>query len=366
MKHLLFILGDELIINSYYKSYIISHYEEKFKEVNDIRLQSKRDKNLPFELENLLAEYDFITLITTEEYYPTIAKILSTLSDDALVLKDEFLVPDKALFSKDSFLCEIKSLESEKISHINVIKTSVNEELPLFLGESFVCFDYFCLLGMDKESANLLLQTLVDSYKAKVLISELLSDLCLIKISSSSYANVSHFLQGAKTLFGSKFIEGKDPIAFIAKNLIKNDLKISFAESCTGGLCASKLTAFSGASSIFEGSLVSYSRRLKHEWLGVSESVLEEGGVYSERCVYFMLKGVFKTAQPDFALAISGVAEGEDFGVKAGKICVGAMYKDGSFLEEQLDLKGDRNFIREQATLAAFCLLLKLKGELFF
>ncbi|TEY16779.1 CinA family protein, partial [Campylobacter sp. CH185] len=126
------------------------------------------------------------------------------------------------------------------------------------------------------------------------------------------------------------------------------------------------LTKISGVSEIFEGSIISYSNRIKHEWLGISESVLENNGEYSERCVYFMLKGIFKTANPDFALAISGVVGEKDEGkIKSGTIYIGAMFRDGTFIQETLYLDGDREFMQEQAVLATFCLLLKLKPEIF-
>ncbi|HED6149395.1 TPA: CinA family protein, partial [Campylobacter coli] len=87
MKHLLFLIGDELIMNENFKDYIYRSYENKFKEIHETRFQNKTDKELPFLLEKLLDKYDFITLFTTPNHYATIAKILATLSEDNLVLK---------------------------------------------------------------------------------------------------------------------------------------------------------------------------------------------------------------------------------------------------------------------------------------
>lgn len=363
MNHLLFILGEEILINEPFKDYIIRAYKEKFKDLKELKFASKIDKNLPFILEELLLKYDFITLFAQPSYHATIAKIISTLSDDVLVLKDEVLVPDKAQFIKNSYLCEFEL--GQKPCKINVLSVSLNETLPVLLGEYNLNYAYFCLYSMDAESANLLLQTLSSTYRISLCVSELLSDLVLIKAQAFNQNELESFLQGVSKLFGSKFFLGGSPVQFIASRLLEKDLKISFAESCTGGLLASALTSIEGVSAIFEGSLVTYSKRLKHEWLGVSEAVLEGGGVYSERCIYFMLKGLFKTANPDFAVAISGVASGEDEGFRAGEIFIGAMYRDGTFLQEKLSLKGDREFIRRQALNASFMLLPKLKNELF-
>jgi len=360
MKHLLFIIGDELSINQNYKAYIYRAYEKKFKEIQEIRIQEKTDKELPFLLEKLSLKYEFITIFASTEYYATIAKILATLNEDNLILKGQTLVPDKAEFSKNSFVCELKSCK------INVLKTDIEEKLPPLLGEFSLNFDYFCLFGIDEQSALLLLQTLVKSYEIKIKSSKILDDLTLIKASSLQYGKLESFLKSVQKLFGQKFFQGKDPLCYIINKLLQKELKISFAESCTGGLCAAELTKIDGVSAIFEGSIVSYSDRIKHEWLGISESVLENQGAYSERCIYFMLKGIFKTANPDFALALSGVAaEQDDKAVKSGSIHLGVMFKDGTYMQEFLQLKGDREFVRKQAVIAAFCLIPKLKPEFF-
>ena len=187
----------------------------------------------------------------------------------------------------------------------------------------------------------------------------------MIKAVSTHFSTLESFIQAVDNLFGQKLILGKNPLEFIALRLIQRELKISFAESCTAGLCAAELAKIKGISAIFEGSVVTYSNRLKHEWLGISDLVLQNE--YSEKCVYFMLKGAFKTSACDFGIAISGVAgEEDDKGVKAGTIFIGAMYRDGSFLQETLHIKGERNFVRHQAVLASFMLMLKLKPQVFF
>ncbi|MBK1964015.1 CinA family protein [Campylobacter novaezeelandiae] len=360
MKHLLFILGDEILANSNFKNYIYRAYEKKFKEINEIKIQNKTDKDLPFLLEDLMQKYDFITIFSSFEYYPTVAKILATLNEDNLILDENTLVPSKSFYEKDSFMIEFPTCK------INVLKIQTNHTIPNLIGDISLNFKHFCLFGIDNESAILLLETLTKSYEVKIKVTQLLEHINLVKVSSSQYGKLESFLKSVQNLFGQKFFLGKDPIEFISKKLLVKNMKISFAESCTGGLCAAKITQFSGISQIFEGSIVSYSNRLKHEWLGISEDILENNGTYSEKCIYFMLKGIFKTAKPDFALAISGIADKEDIKEhKAGTIYIGAMFKDGTYIQEILYLKGDREFIKEQAVLGAFCLMLKLKPEIF-
>lgn len=362
MRHLLLVIGFELKTNANYLSYILRTYEDKFQEVNDVVILEKSSKDLPFLLEKYSRDYDFITIFAYDDYYGTTAKILATLNGDSLVLKDDILAPIKSLeHNEQGFLMHLAKCK------INLLKSSNLRKIPPLLGFIDIKFEYFCLLDIDEESAKLLLDTIAKSYEISIQSSELLKNLVLIKASSLQYGKLDEFLSAAKKLFSDKFIPGKDPLTFIVSVLKREKLKISFAESCTGGLCASKLTGIDGVSEIFDGSVVSYSNRIKHEWLGISEGVLENNGEYSQKCVYFMLKGIFKTAKPDFAIAISGLAGTADVAdIKAGTIFAGVMYKDGNFLQESFHISGDRRFIQEQAVLHTFSLLLRLKKEIFF
>lgn len=83
---------------------------------------------------------------------------------------------------------------------------------------------------------------------------------------------------------------------------------LSTAESCTGGSIAARLTKIPGASEYFLGSIVSYSNRLKQEWLGVSPELILAKGAVSEEVVLAMVKGIQEKTQSDYAIAISGIA----------------------------------------------------------
>ncbi|TKX28760.1 CinA family protein [Campylobacter sp. MIT 12-5580] len=361
MRHLLLIIGEDLHLHKNFIAYICEEYEKKFKELNELKILTKASKDLPFLLENWIKEFNYITIFSNQTNYVILAKILATLNEDLLVLKNDILVPSKTLtFDQHGF---ISTFERSKV---NCIKTELQQKLPAILHELEDEFDFFMLKDIDEESARLLLETLTKSYDTSIQTTSILENLILIKASNIEHAKLESFFIACKNLFGAKMMFGNNPLEYIAQTLKEKNLKISFAESCTAGLCAANLAKIDGVSALFEGSLITYSNRLKHEWLGISQSVLEDGGEYSERCVYFMLKGTFKTSGCDFALAISGVAgEADEPTCKSGRVFIGAMYKDGTFLQEMLDFKGNRNFIREQACLAAFCLMMRLKPEIF-
>ena len=90
--------------------------------------------------------------------------------------------------------------------------------------------------------------------------------------------------------------------------LIENKLKIATAESCTGGLLASRFTDISGVSEVFEMGVVSYSNRIKNEFLSVSPSDLEKYGAVSREVALQMSKNVCKKASADIGVGITGIA----------------------------------------------------------
>jgi nicotinamide-nucleotide amidase len=94
----------------------------------------------------------------------------------------------------------------------------------------------------------------------------------------------------------------------VGELLLKNNLKITTAESCTGGYLAHLLTSVPGASRYFDGSVVTYSYDMKKQMLGVSAEILETVGAVSEEVVIQMAIGATHKFKADIAVAISGIA----------------------------------------------------------
>jgi nicotinamide-nucleotide amidase len=94
----------------------------------------------------------------------------------------------------------------------------------------------------------------------------------------------------------------------IVLKLTEQKQTVSFAESCTGGRIASAFTTISGASAVLDGSCVTYSNSIKHEWLGVENEVLENYGAVSSQCVSQMLEGMQELSSANYVLATSGIA----------------------------------------------------------
>jgi nicotinamide-nucleotide amidase len=90
--------------------------------------------------------------------------------------------------------------------------------------------------------------------------------------------------------------------------LIQHKLRLSTAESCTGGRIANLLTSIAGSSNAYDGGVVAYSNALKVALLDVQQSILDKFGAVSEPTVIAMAEGAKKKFQTDYAIATSGIA----------------------------------------------------------
>ena len=90
--------------------------------------------------------------------------------------------------------------------------------------------------------------------------------------------------------------------------LTKKKLKISFAESCTGGLIASSITSISGASKVFALGFVTYSNQAKIEVLKVNKNIIKKYGAVSYECCYAMVKNLSRISNANINVSVTGIA----------------------------------------------------------
>ncbi len=126
------------------------------------------------------------------------------------------------------------------------------------------------------------------------------------------------------------------------------------AESCTGGLLGSAITAVSGASLWFAGSVVAYANHVKMNVLGVSEQILLKDGAVSEACVCAMAEGVCRTLRVQVGVSVSGVAgpSGGTAQKPVGTVWLGFCVH-GTTDALLLQLSGSRDQIRAEASVQA-------------
>lgn len=140
-----------------------------------------------------------------------------------------------------------------------------------------------------------------------------------------------------------------------------NKQTITTAESCTGGLVASMITKVSGSSDIFNGSIVTYSNKIKNQELNVKNETLEKHGAVSCEVVQEMLDGVIRKFDADYAIAISGIA-GPNGGTKdkpVGTIVIGISDSNSYKIVNVYNFSGSREEVQIQSAKVALKEILK-------
>lgn len=149
--------------------------------------------------------------------------------------------------------------------------------------------------------------------------------------------------------------------------LKKNNLTISFAESCTGGMMASTIINVSGASDVIKESYVTYSDDVKVKVLGVKKSTIESYTVYSKEVAYEMAKGLSLISKANICVSITGLAGGNSYQVGDGSYhsCIIIKYSNKEYvIEIYKQEKGTRNDVRRKQVNYVFYRVIKALKEI--
>ncbi len=136
-------------------------------------------------------------------------------------------------------------------------------------------------------------------------------------------------------------------------------LTLSVAESCTGGLISHYITTLPGASTFFNGGVVTYSIDFKERFLGISSEIISTHGAVSEETAREMAERIRIIAKTDYSLSTTGnlgpdVLEGKEKG-----LVYIAVSREGSTFSRELRLTGDREENKEEAALSALKFLIE-------
>lgn len=144
----------------------------------------------------------------------------------------------------------------------------------------------------------------------------------------------------------------------IVKFMLKKELTLVTAESCTGGLLTGRIVNVPGVSEVLKAGLVTYSNKAKRKYLEVKKSTLKKYGAVSKQTAKEMAKGAAIGNDADIAIAVTGLA-GPDGGTEekpVGLVYIGCYAKEKVVVEEY-HFTGTRQQIREQSVKAALELL---------
>ena len=137
-------------------------------------------------------------------------------------------------------------------------------------------------------------------------------------------------------------------IKLIITKLVNKKIKVSIAESCTGGMLAQVLTSVSGASKVFTFGVVTYSNKSKIKYLRVPSKIINKYGAVSEECCLSMVKNLSKISKANISISITGIA-GPNGGSKlkpVGLVYIGV--KKGNKIMTKKNLFKNKNRISIQ------------------
>lgn len=154
----------------------------------------------------------------------------------------------------------------------------------------------------------------------------------------------------------------KPVVCGLAEIFLKNQWRLSTAESCTGGLVAASITALAGSSDWFERGYVTYSNEAKSQDIGVDTQLIEQHGAVSDEVAQAMAKGAKQSSSADIALSITGIAgpTGGSVEKPVGTVWFAWELHDGRIVSERKLFLGDREAIRSQACDYSLSKLLEL------
>ena len=148
----------------------------------------------------------------------------------------------------------------------------------------------------------------------------------------------------------------------LVKKLIKKNLKISFAESCTGGLLASSITSISGSSKIFNLGLITYSNQAKIKFLNVNKNIIKKYGAVSHECCLAMVNNLSKISKAHINVSITGIA-GPNGGTKhkpVGLVYIGVKRGNKSQINKCFFKNKKRSSIQKATVKKALNLVLSI------
>ena len=143
--------------------------------------------------------------------------------------------------------------------------------------------------------------------------------------------------------------------------LCKKRLKISFEESCTGGLVSSSITSITGSSKVFTIGLVTYSNQAKINILKVPKKIIVKYGAVSYQTCLYMVKNLNKISKTNISVSITGIA-GPKGGTKqkpVGLVYIGIKKGNKTLVKKYLFKNKKRNQIQRASVIKVLNLILR-------
>lgn len=267
-------------------------------------------------------------------------------------------------------------IEAEK-SKVILLPGPPNELYPMFeesvvpylekLTDQVICSQTVKICGIGESKAEEMVKDLIDAQSNPTIATYAKTGEVHIRVTASAAdkktANklMKPVVKELKSRFGRAVYTTEEDVTLekaVADLLVANDLTVTCAESCTGGLLSARLINVPGVSEVYKAGVVTYSNKAKRRLLGVKKPTLEKHGAVSAKTAAEMAKGASVLVKADVAVAITGIA-GPDGGTKekpVGLVYIACAVKDEVIVKEY-HFKGNRSKIRESTVAAALILM---------
>lgn len=359
--HVMFI-GNKFIYDTPIQEYVLREIRKKCDQIDVITFCKDGDSSLFLQIEQQVNMDNNLIIVTTKQNFATVGKLVATATGDVQVLQNGILVPQRTSIAQNgSYLLEYKELS------INVVLVENEKKIPPILLQNDLTNAVLHVIDENKDVLSSLINPIAQTYEVTFDVTTLVDGWQRVDIFSKRYGDISNFISAVKKLLPKNTIASASVVEYMIEKLASQGKKITFAESCTGGLLSYYLTKHNGASKILDGSLVTYSNDLKDNWLAVNDATLKEHGAVSAEVVREMSEGALNVSHADYAIAVSGIA-GDTGGTDekpVGTVYIGVR-SHTHHVEKHLCFQGDRNFVQHQSALYGLKMLLELDKETFF
>jgi competence/damage-inducible protein cinA C-terminal domain len=267
-------------------------------------------------------------------------------------------------------------LETEK-NRIVLLPGPPAELIPMFdqqvlpyldaLTPGVICSQMVKLCGVPESQVEDTLKDLIDGQTNPTIATYAKTGEVHIRVTASGEnakaagKTIKPIVKELKSRFGGDIYSTREETTLemaVADLLLANDLTVTTAESCTGGMIAARIINVPGVSECYKAGLVTYSNKAKRKFLGVRKSTLDKYGAVSSKTAGEMAKGAALLLKADVAVAVTGIA-GPDGGTEekpVGLVYIGCCVK-GELTVKEYHFSGTRSQIREATTSAALILM---------
>lgn len=260
-----------------------------------------------------------------------------------------------------------------------------NELCPMFedsvapylekLTEQVICSQTVKICGVGESRAETMVKDLIDAQTNPTIATYAKTGEVHIRVTAAAEDKkaasklIKPVVKELKSRFGNDIYTTDEDITLeraVADLLLANELTVTCAESCTGGLLSARLINVPGISDVYKSGVVTYSNKAKRRLLNVKKSTLQKYGAVSEQIAGEMAKGAALLSKADVTVAITGIA-GPDGGTEekpVGLVYIACDVK-GRLTVSKNNFSGNRSKVRESAVAAALVLMRRCILEYF-